>query len=475
MFCIIGWRTNRTTEDLGKRRMQKQSSTSLQSPAYSFGEFFAALISAFDRQGLRLCVLRNYECFPSSNAGRDVDLLILASELPRAYLALQSISGIRVIGYTERRYVASFFLSGIISESKARALQIDFDLSLTWKGLPFLSEKEVLEAAIPRPAGNLIFYTPCPVHEAVISLLASLLVGGWLKEKYLPKVQQVFADDRLAVIASLSPTLGLKVATQLVDSVIGCDRRKVLGCVRSLRWSLVLRNFLRRPEHSIGAVFKHYASELRFRYSLEILQTVRIAGTDVCDRRTVVESLISILQCSAVLVEARSFGSMSGLSSQLPAEDSRADPHAQSYRGLFGSVATVLRWLLQEWKSQFLGNRNLTLRISESNFCDLLIDPRRYGYAGPMWIARFAGRLFPPAILWVLLESVLEKANSRKLELSSAETLRQREGYLSFVRRGNNYIILDSGKAVESIIEDAYLAIIDTLAQRTDCKLKTRF
>jgi hypothetical protein len=455
--------------------MQEQFSMAKQHPVYSFGEFFAALIEAFDRQGLRLCVLRNYECFPSSNAGRDIDLLILRSELPRALLAFQSIPGIRIIGYTERRYVASFFLSGIVSESKARSLQIDFDLSLTWKGLPFLSEKAVLEAAIPRPAGNSIFYTPCPVHEAIISLLASLLVGGWLKEKYLPKVQRTFADDKLAVVAALSPNFGLKTATRFVDSVLGGDRRKVLGCVRSLRWSLVLRNCLRRPVPSIGAVFGHYASEMRFRYSPEILQTVRIAGTDGFDSETIVESLLSILQFSAVLVEARDFGPMSGSSSQLPAENSHVDLHAETSRGLFGSVASVLRWLHQEWTSQFLGNRNLTLRISQNNFCDLLIDPHRYGYRGPMWFARFADRFFPPAILWILLEPVLGKSNSRKLELSSAETLKQREGYLSFIRTRNRYVILDAGKAVESIVEDAYLAIIDALSQSTGCKLKTRF
>jgi hypothetical protein len=92
-----------------------------------------------------------------------------------------------------------------------------------------------------------------------------------------------------------------------------------------------------------------------------------------------------------------------------------------------------------------------------------------------MWFARFADRFFPPAILWILLEPVLGKSNSRKLELSSAETLKQREGYLSFIRTRNRYVILDAGKAVESIVEDAYLAIIDALSQSTGCKLKTRF
>ena len=441
----------------------------------SFSEFFEALIEAFNKQGLRLCVLRNYGSFPARNAGRDIDLLILPTELPRAHIALQSIRGIQIVGYTERSYVASFFLSGVSSDSKARSLQIDCDLSLTWKGLPYLPAQAVLEAAIPRQAGNLTFYTPCSVHEAILSLLASLLVGGWLKEKYLPMVQETFTRERSAVIATLSPDFGVKGATRLVDSVIGGDRQKVLGYVRSLRWSLVLRNCMRRPVRSIWAVCRHHVNEFAFRYSAEILQTVRIVGLDESEKKAVIEYLIPILQSSAVLVEERDFRPKSFPSTQLSSEGESPDLQTRICRGRFGSVASVLRWLQREWARQLLGNRNLTLRISGNNYCDLLIAPPRCGYAGPMWFARLVGKFFPPTFLWVLLQRDSEKSKSINSEPSSPTILKQREAYVSFIRTRRNYVILDTGIELESIAENAYSAIVDSLARRTGDKLKIRF
>ena len=144
-----------------------------QLPVMPLSEFLTVLFRALFEQGVQYCVLRNYEGFPGFNAGRDVDLLVRASDLPLAIQTLRSIPGTRVVGYFERRYVASVFLQGISSTAKARALQIDFDLSLTWKGLAYLPADVVLQAAIPHPAANLIFPVPSPIHEAITSLMTS--------------------------------------------------------------------------------------------------------------------------------------------------------------------------------------------------------------------------------------------------------------------------------------------------------------
>ena len=184
--------------------MEETSSLPVETQALSFSEFLAALIQSFDKEGLRPCILRNYEGFPASNVGGDVDFLIRPSELPRAIRALGSLRGIRIVGYAERHYVAHVFVEGVSSEPGIRALGLDFIWSLNWKGLEYLSTDAVLQTAMPRRAGDLTFLVPSPVHEAIISLLSSQLIGGWLKEKYFPKVQQTFAGERSEVIAALA-------------------------------------------------------------------------------------------------------------------------------------------------------------------------------------------------------------------------------------------------------------------------------
>jgi hypothetical protein len=440
-----------------------------------FGEFLAALFQALDKEGVRYCVLRNYEDFPINNIGRDVDFLIYPFDLPGVNRALRSIQGIRIVGYTERHYVASFFLAGVSTSLQSRALQLDFDLSLTWKGLPYLPADAVLKAVISRPAGNSTFFVPSPVHEAIISLLASLLIGGWLNEKYLHHVRQIFTDNRLEVIASLFPQFGLKAATRLVDSVTGGDRARILGCVRSLRVSLALCSLMHKPIHSVYAIARHYGSELTIRYSSMTLHTVCIFGLDVSTNNAIIDALIPLLQSMAVVVERRHLSPALSFCRQSWDIPPHAEILGDAPRRWLVSMIFDVSLLINTWVTQLAEKRNLTLRIFDSFYQELSFNPRKYRYGGLMRFARLVGKLFPSLDLWILLdisEKVLQSSNQ---ELLPTQTHRQREAYRSFVKTRKRYFILDLGMPSANIIEEAYAAIIDTLELCTEEQFRKRF
>src|SRR5580658_10253358 len=103
------------------------STCSLGEPlALPFCVFLEALIRALEKEGLRPCILRNYEGFPNENVGGDVDFLIRPSDLPSAMRALRSIESVRIVGYAEHPHVASVFLAGTSSTPGSRSLQVDF-------------------------------------------------------------------------------------------------------------------------------------------------------------------------------------------------------------------------------------------------------------------------------------------------------------------------------------------------------------
>jgi hypothetical protein len=434
-----------------------------------------ALFQALDAEGVRFCVLRNYQGFPASNIGNDIDLLISPSDLPRVIRVIRSIKGICVVGYAERHCVASVFLEGISQDRDSRALQIDFDLCLTWKGLPYLLTDAVLEAAIPRQAGNLSFLVPSPVHEAISSLLASLLVGGWLKEKYFPQVQRTFDSDRSEVVAALKPLFGQKLSTRLVNAVIEGNRRKLLGCVRPLRIALLLRSLWHRPLHSVLAIVRHYAGEFAFRHSSRSRETVFILASDGEGKSNIAEALMPGLQAVAAMVEKRPLWPRLPVARRSLESTPGIDCHAPSPTGSSVSMVEAVLWTVNEWLSQFAEKRNFTLIIRESYYPDLLINPQSCRYGGSKWFARLVGKFIPSPVLWILLDPADEGLPSRNTERPGGNTYRQREAYRAFVMTRKNHVILNASQPVAELTEEAYAAIIETLARRADRQLRKRF
>jgi energy-coupling factor transporter ATP-binding protein EcfA2 len=445
------------------------------SQALALNEFLAALTIALVGEGLVPCVLRNYEGFPSTNVGSDIDFLISRSDLPRAMLALRSIKGIQVVNYCWHPHVASVFVEGVSATPEERSIQIDFFLSLSWKGLSYLPVDTVLLDSQPRQAGEVDFFVPAPYHEAIISLMNSLIVGGWIKEKYFLQVRRTFVSDKPKVIAALLPQFGLKAATRLVESVIADDRQKVLGCLKEIRVHLLMRSLMRQPARSLYSIVRHYFGEGEVRYSPRTIDTVCILGASGCGKTTVIQNLISMLQHSTKIVERHHFRPLLGVTCESDGKLLNKNSCTKTLSGSVFSMAKLVVWLSMGWLSFFKRENNLTLRIFERYYHDLLIDPKRYRYDGPMWFARFVGKFYPSPCLWILLDPAVELVQMENCDLSPTEIAWQLEEYRSFVRTRDQYVILNMSKPQTIVLEEAYAAIIDTLTERTDTSLKNLF
>ena len=458
----------------GSILMKDAAPSPLQQPVVPFGEFLAALFQALAEGGVRFCVLRSYEGFPANNVGNDVDLLIHRRDLPRAMSVLRSLENIRLVNYTELSFIASVYLEGTSSTPGARSLQVDFWWSLDSRGPEYLSADAVLQAARQRQVGGLSFLVPSPAHEA-ISLCSLAFYSGFLKEKYFPKVQQTFVSERSEVLAALQPAFGIKAATRLVDAVTEGDRRKILGLIRPLRVALNLRCLLRKPLRGIIDTARYYLSIFRIRYSPKYIETVCIIGPGNCGQAAIIDGLIPVLHSAAKVVDKCQFRPQPASGRELSEISGSIDSRVRASSSSLSSMVNAVLWLLREWKNQFLGRRELTLRIVEHSGRDLSVDPENYGYEGYVWFARLFGKLFPSPDLWILLDPAGGGLQSRDGEVSSLKTLRLQEAYRSFVKTRKKYVILDASKPVANVTEEAYAAIIEMLAQRTERQLKNRF
>lgn len=86
------------------------------------------------------------------------------------------------------------------------------------------------------------------------------------------------------------------------------------------------------------------------------------------------------------------------------------------------------------------------LIVFDRYYHDLLVDPRRYRYGGPMWLVRWIGKLIPKPDLWVLLDAPPHVLQARKQEVTPQETARQREAYLDLANKLPNFHVVDASQ-----------------------------
>ena len=147
------------------------------------------------------------------------------------------------------------------------------------------------------------------------------------------------------------------------------------------------------------------------------------------------------------------------------------NPHDEALRGTLGSVAALLVVLLDYWVGylivlrQFLARSGLV--VFDRYFQDLLIDPIRYRYGGPMWLPRLVSAFVPPPdLLLLVLDAEEEVILSRKRELPPVELRRQRASYHQLTLVGGRATLIRTDQGVEKTCIEASRPIVDYLTER---------
>ena len=418
-----------------KGSLQPSRQTSLSLDSLSLDEFLRQMKNALAAEGLPFCVLRNYSGFPSVNAGNDIDLLLEPRDLPRAIRALRSISDIQLVAFARRPYVANLFFRGVAAHQDSECIEVDFDLSLSWKGLPFLAVDEVLSEARPRVAGDIEFLIPSLQHEAIISLFLSLLVSGFVKEKYLPGAQAVFGSDPQEVLLTLAPRFGVDASRRLINAVVSGDRDRIRACIRPLRRALFSRSIFRRPIRTALAMIRHFMRELLFRFSPTLATDIAIASANEVLTADLIAALAPMLKPATVLLETRS-----GLTSPV--------------RTNIGAADCSLRSIASAWIQKIAPKKHLSIRLQMNPCFNWLARPNNAGSGLPAWRERLSVRLSPaPHLLIVLSTAVAAPAVE-----SAAEKLR--------------CVRLDASRSIAELAEQSYESVLVLLAKRAEQRIR---
>ena len=145
------------------------------------------------------------------------------------------------------------------------------------------------------------------------------------------------------------------------------------------------------------------------------------------------------------------------------------EPHALPARGLLASLAKLVFFVVAYNVGWIARVRPSTMRsglvMFDRYYHDLVVDPKRFRYGGPMWLARMAAGLIPAPDLWIVLDAPGEVLQKRKAEVPSAESERQRLAYRALADRLGNTVVIDAAQPLELVALEAARAIL----ARMDC------
>lgn len=194
-----------------------------------------------------------------------------------------------------------------------------------------------------------------------------------------------------------------------------------------------------------------------------------ILGPDGVGKSTTIERLQCELQ--TLFGPCRKQRWRPGFIRKVTADSTNRMPHAKSLRGGIASslslLALALDFNLGYAVSAYPAMARSETILFDRYFHDLLIDPKRYRYAGPMWLARLIARFIPPRkALFIILDAEEEVILSRKQELPVGELRRQRNAYRRFAALAQSSMVINTEKPVEEIVAEIIDKIMKVLASR---------
>jgi thymidylate kinase len=146
-------------------------------------------------------------------------------------------------------------------------------------------------------------------------------------------------------------------------------------------------------------------------------------------------------------------------------------PHSKPSRSLWGSISYLFFTWLDFTSGYVLAIHSALSRsalvIFDRFYHDLLIDPKRYRFGGPIWMVRALARIVPPRdLLFVVLDADEQTILSRKQQLPAEEIRRQRRAYRAFAEQAPASVLVSTENPIEQCRAEALGRIFEYLSAR---------
>ena len=127
-------------------------------------------------------ILRNYNQLPYNASSKDIDILVLESEIDEVISKLLKTAeslNYQLVWKNNLDYLNGFVFTKI-KDQKIYSLKIDLFKGLKWRGFEYLDHKTILKS---RKRNN-EFFTISKAHQIAVTMLNGILYGKKINKKY---------------------------------------------------------------------------------------------------------------------------------------------------------------------------------------------------------------------------------------------------------------------------------------------------
>ena len=151
--------------------------------------------------------------------------------------------------------------------------------------------------------------------------------------------------------------------------------------------------------------------------------------------------------------------------------------YSSTPRGSVVSVAKLglraLEWWLGYWgRIIFLRASGYLVIFDRHYLLDLMVDPQRYRYGGPLGLVRALARIMPKPDLVIILDAPVEVLFARKQEAPREQLARLREAYVHLAGELPNGHVVNAAAPLEQVVADVERIILDYVAARSANQLE---
>lgn len=261
----------------------------------------------------------------------------------------------------------------------------------------------------------------------------------------------------------------------VADTLSDASIKAVFGAAKTERWEDLSR--LRRGRAlSVRGSWERWSQVARLwrRIVEPVGWSIAILGLDGTGKSTLINHLAHEL--GPVFRGVERYHLTTPTDEQQDRTGGRA-PHAAPARGPVGSIAKILwfwlRFHIHSWLRVWPGRIRGRLVLHDRYFHDLLVDPLRYRYAGPQWIARTLARWLPKPDCWIVLDAPVSTIRARKSEIEPELAERHRAAYLHLADRLPGATLIDATARGETVAGQTLERILTMLEGRQEKRFGT--